>query len=195
MSEQSKADTLLIVDAQIGLLRGEFDVSQPESVIANASTALDRARSRGANVVYVMHVGDEGGALDPKTPGWQVVPELAPRSGELILEKEASDSFYQTGLEQALRDGDAKTIALAGCMTPFCIDTTARSAVFRRFNVHLLGDCHTGPGVGGLSSAEVVRYHNAVLDDLGSDDAVIVVNDSDQVDYALQPGSRAGRVA
>ena len=92
MSEQSKADTLLIVDAQIGLLRGEFDVSQPESVIANASTALDRARSRGANVVYVMHVGD-------------------------------------------------------------------------------------------LSSAEVVRYHNAVLEDLGSDDAVIVVKDSDQVEF------------
>lgn len=183
MSEQAKADALLVVDAQVGLLRGEFDVSQPERVVANMSNVLDKARTRGADVVFMLHNGDEGGALEPNTPGWQVVPELAPRSGELVLEKEASDSFYQTGLEQLLRDKGAKTIALVGCMTPYCIDTTARSAVFRQFNVHLLGDCHTGPSVGNLGSGEVVRYHNQILNHLRSDDAFIVVKDSDQVEF------------
>ena len=110
------------------------------------------------------------------------MPEQA-RAGELILEKEVSDSFCQTGLEQLLHDKGAKTIALVGCMTPYCIDTTARSAVFRQFNVHLLGDCHTGPSVGDLGSAEVVCYHNQILNHLGSDDAVIVVKGSDQVEF------------
>jgi biuret amidohydrolase len=52
--------------------------------------------------------------LLPETPGFQIVPELSPRSDEAVFDKLAMSAFAGTPLEMALRDLGIRTFAIAG---------------------------------------------------------------------------------
>jgi isochorismate hydrolase len=66
----------------------------------------------------------------PQSSGPQV--PLSP--GPLVLEKSQYDAFYQTKLEQLIKDAGIDTLVICGVMTNLCCETTLRSAFVRGFN-------------------------------------------------------------
>ena len=70
----------------------------------------------------------------------EIVAELTPRDDELVVDKNASSPFNGTGIDQLLRNLDIETLVLTGMATDMCVETTARDAADRGFNVIVVED-------------------------------------------------------
>jgi ureidoacrylate peracid hydrolase len=75
----------------------------------------------------------------------EIVPELTPHPGDVVLYKTRFSGFYQTELDQVLRDRGIKTLVFTGCTTSVCIESTIRDAKFRDYTCLLLEDCTAEP--------------------------------------------------
>jgi len=109
-------------------------------VIVNINTLVDKARAAGVGVVWVQHHADQ---LPRDSDGWQLVPELARRDGEPLVNKEYGDSFEATDLESVLAANGVGRLVVAGAQTDECIRSTLHGAITRGYDATLVGDAHT----------------------------------------------------
>jgi nicotinamidase-related amidase len=155
---------LVIIDVQVGLVE-LMPREVRDRVMANIEGLLTKARASGMDVIFVQHDGPEGHPLEVNGAGWAIEPSIAPRNGEPVIRKRASDSFFETGLEAELRKRGIDHLIVAGGMTEYCIDTTCRRAVTLGYDVTLVADGHLSGDNGGLSAAQIIAHHNRVLDE------------------------------
>lgn len=154
---------LLVIDVQVGI----FDGMKPHGfsqVLERIVGLLTKARLAGVPVIYVQHDGGAGHRLEPNTPGWPIHPSIAPLEGEPVVRKRASDSFFETDLQQRLQQLGITHLLVTGCMTQYCVDTTCRRAVTLGYNVTLVSDGHTTADTPALKASQIVAHHNDLLD-------------------------------
>ena len=70
----------------------------------------------------------------------EVITELAPMDHELVIDKNASSPFNGTGIDQLLRNMGLETLVMTGMATDMCVETTARDAADRGYNVIVVED-------------------------------------------------------
>lgn len=165
---------LLLIDIQQGLFGPAEVCHEPERLLVNAAGLLSRARAAGVPAFHVQHSENEG-SLVPKSAGWQIRPEVAPRAGEPVTEKWAASSFYNTGLDERLRAAGIGRLVIAGLQTEFCIDTACRVAQSLGYAVTLVGDAHSTMDNPLLTADQIIRHHNRVLS--GIVDRVVPASD------------------
>jgi nicotinamidase-related amidase len=98
-------------------------------------------RERGAPALRIGDVGPMGRILVAGEPGNQIVPELAPQSGELVIDKPGKGAFYATPLHVELQRRGITHLLLMGVTTEVCVQTTMREANDRGYDALLLEDC------------------------------------------------------
>jgi biuret amidohydrolase len=138
---------LMVYDMQIGIVR---QVANGPEITGNVVRVLEAARSAGIRVFFTRHLSlpkEVMGAFQFRmamawqrvqspeevkpwftrdAPGFQLVPELAPRPSEAILDKITMSAFEGTPLNIALRDCGISAFAIVGIAMEIGIEPTAR---------------------------------------------------------------------
>ncbi len=180
---------LLVYDMQAGICS---QIVAGDRITERAGLALSAARGAGMRVVFTRHLSmpkrwmgvsqfrmamawqrqDEPAAVSPwflrDSPGFQVVPQLKPRSDEAVFDKLAMSALEGTPLEFALRDCGIIALAIVGIATEIGIDPTARHAADLGIIPVLLADaCGAGDKTAAQRSLEALRFSgDAIISDV-----------------------------
>jgi nicotinamidase-related amidase len=144
---------LVLIDLQRGIVARQTAPHASRDVVARASQLAERFRQLDAPVILV-HVdfSPDGGDMlrqpvdAPNPPAarpadWaEIVPELGPREGDLTVTKRQWGAFYGTDLEMQLRRRGVRTIVLGGIATNFGVESTARDAWERGYEIVFVED-------------------------------------------------------
>lgn len=119
---------------------------------------VEAARKAGHMVIFTRYVHMEGNVDEKPLTGrratlparernlregtWdiEVIDELAPQPGELIIDKSRPSSFYGTRLEPLLTANHIKSVIVCGVTTNICVETTARDAHQRGYDTYVVED-------------------------------------------------------
>ena len=158
-------DVLVVVDMQVGLLKGapKHDLA---GVVERINRLMASVRARDGTVIFVRHCGCAGDDFEPQTPGWAFLPELQHRDADVIVEKTLNDPFAGTELNALLEKLAPDRLLVSGWATDFCVDATVRSAVSNGHNVVVVADGHTVSDRPHLDARTIIRHHNWVWSNL-----------------------------
>jgi nicotinamidase-related amidase len=135
---QNRPNTaLLVVDVQNGVVEGAHE---RDSVVANVSSLVEKARREQVPVVWVQHSSEQ---LARESEDWRIVPELAPGGAEPLVEKNYGDSFEDTILETVLSERGVGRLVVVGAETDACVRSTLHGAFVRGYDATLVSDAHT----------------------------------------------------
>lgn len=153
---------VVVVDMLNDFVTGALANPRSEAITPNIATLLREARERGWLVVYGNDAHLPG---DPEekvwgqhalagTPGADVVPELAPKSGDIVLPKRFYSSFHETGLDSLLRQNGVDEVIITGQHTNICVRHSASDAFNGGFNITVPTDGVAMFEEPGMSDAE-----------------------------------------
>jgi maleamate amidohydrolase len=140
---------------------------------------LEAARARKWPVVHTRVVYQDDGAdanifalkvptiLSLREASWgsQIVPQLLPAEGELVLRKTNPSAFFGTSLAGWLSQRGVQTLLIAGCTTSGCVRASVVDAMCHGFRPLLVTDC-----VGDRST----QAHEANLFDMDQKYAILM---------------------
>ncbi|MGW4094913.1 cysteine hydrolase family protein [Nocardia sp. NPDC004750] len=71
----------------------------------------------------------------------EILVELAPKPGDIVLSKTRFSAFYGTELDATLTRLGVKDLIITGCTTSVCVESTVRDAMFRDYRAIVPADC------------------------------------------------------
>jgi len=107
---------------------------------ADLSDCPPAKRNRGTPSRRIGDTGPMGRLLIAGEPGSQIVAELAPLSGEVVIDKPGKGAFYATPLQDILQTLEVTHLVFAGVTTEVCVQTTMREANDRGYDCLLAED-------------------------------------------------------
>jgi nicotinamidase-related amidase len=182
------------------------DVSQLARAIKPIAAVLDAARSAGLLIVHTreghlpdlsdappakiergapsLRIGDPGPMgriLVRGEPGHDIIAELYPLDGEIVIDKPGKGAFYATELGDILQKYGIENLLVCGVTTEVCVNTTVREANDRGYRCVVLAD--------GCASY-FPEFHEAGLKMIKAQGGIFGwVSDSAAVIAAMAPGT------
>ncbi|MBI3973001.1 MAG: cysteine hydrolase [Chloroflexi bacterium] len=158
---------------------GMLVVHTREGHLADLSDCPPAKRLRGQLALGIGDPGPMGRILVRGEPGWEIVPELAPIAGEIVIDKPGKGAFFATPLDHVLLSRGISSLLVAGVTTEVCVQTTVREANDRGYECLVLADC---------TASYYPEFHEATLAMLASQGAIAGwVADSADLLAALAP--------
>lgn len=130
-------------------------------ILERTQAVVDVTRKSGMLVVYINGVHAPGypelgartvplaamlirrGAMQKGTWGVEVIDELKPIDGDIVLDNYSSSGFCATPLDLILRNKGITNIVISGIATHVAVESTARDAFNMGYTVYTLEDCCT----------------------------------------------------
>lgn len=97
-------------------------------------------RRRGDSILRIGDPGPMGRILVLGEPGNDIVPELRPEAGELVIDKPGKGAFYATILQERLKELGITHLVFTGVTTEVCVQTSMREANDRGYECLLVED-------------------------------------------------------
>ena len=143
-------------------------------------------RDRGRPTLRIGDEGPMGRLLVRGSLGHDIIPELAPVEGEVVLDKPGKGSFYGTVLETILRARLITHLVVTGVTTEVCVQSTVREANDRGFECLVLSDC-TGSYFPEFYEAALAMFsaQGGIVCWVGSSTDLLSAVDAEHADAAL----------
>lgn len=176
---------LVVYDMQVGIVS---QLPDGADVVARVAQVLDLSRRVGLPIFYTRHISlpvriagvaqlrtamdwqhrehaDEVVApFPPEAPQTRIVPELAPRSDEAVLDKITMSAFAGTYLDIALRDGGIRSFVIAGIALEVGIEPTVRHAMDLGYLPVVVTDaCGSGNAAAARRSLDALAFAGGSL--------------------------------
>lgn len=138
------------------------DITPTKSIIPTVRKVLDAARAKKLLVIHTRegHKADlsdlepaklrRSSSIGKKGPmgrilvrgeyGHDIVDELQPLKGELVIDKPGKGAFYKTRLQATLQKHKIESLVVCGVTTHVCVHTTIREANDRGYECLMLED-------------------------------------------------------
>jgi biuret amidohydrolase len=182
---------LIVYDMQVGVV-GQID--DGDQITGRVLEVLDMARRVGVRTFFTRHmslplelmgiaqlrmamawqrkdrVEEVVSSFLRGSPGFELVPDLAPRDSEAILDKLAMSAFEGTPLDFALRDAQITAFAIVGVAMEVGIEPTVRHGADRGFVPVVITDaCGAGNHMAAKRSLDALSdAGDAILTDASS---------------------------
>jgi nicotinamidase-related amidase len=111
-----------------------------ESHLSDLSDCPPAKRLRGSPTLRIGDPGPMGRVLIVGEPGNQIVPELAPVDGEIVIDKPGKGAFHDTCLHETLQEFAVTHLVFMGVTTEVCVQTSMREANDRGYDCLLVED-------------------------------------------------------
>jgi ureidoacrylate peracid hydrolase len=156
---------VLVVDMQRAFFdnndslgRSGVDVTPLRAAIPGTKRLIADARAAGVPVIFTRYVYHEGmvdfgpirgikaedrvssNSLGAGEAEIEIIEELAPLPGEIVIDKSRPSAFYATRLEPVLNGLGIRNLVICGVTTNICVETTARDAGQRDYGTYVVRD-------------------------------------------------------
>lgn len=157
-----------------------YDSAPTRAIVPRVAAVCERVRSWGGLVIFTREghrpdlsdlprlkawrsrqAGAEIGSPGPMgrllvrgEPGWDIIGELEPQPGDVVVDKPGYSAFYATDLERILSTRRIHKLILTGVTTDVCVHSTLRDAVDRNYECLVIADA---------CAASVQENHAAAL--------------------------------
>ncbi len=123
--------------------------------LPDAGDLVERRRSRER--IALAATGGRSGHMAVKgSPGYEIIPALAPLPDELVLDKNTSSAFHSTAIDLLLRNMNADTVILTGIASDQCVFATALDAADRGFHVIIAADACANLDPGSAEAVQIL---------------------------------------
>jgi maleamate amidohydrolase len=187
-----RRSALLIVDFTVGFNDPKlFGGGNIDAAVQRTVRLLEFFRRSALPVAYTRVVYAEDGSdagvfclkapnlrmLTETHPAGQVVPELKPVAGELMVRKTQASAFFGTGLAPWLVQQGADTVVVAGCTTSGCVRASVVDALSHNFRPMVARDC-VGDRAPGPHDANLFDMQQKYADVLERDEIIAALSRS-----------------
>ncbi len=152
------------------------------AMIPRLQKLLDAAREVGTRVIFIqtIHTDEtDSGAWVRRSGGSSTAvcrkgtwggefTGVAPRDGDVVVNKHRYSAFVNTRLDSVLRTYKIENVILTGVSTNVCVESTARDAYMRDYNLVFLSDC---------TAAYAQEDHDATLRTMSRNFGVVATAD------------------
>jgi len=149
------------------IARCGIDVSALQACLPRIKTVLDTMRGLGAVITHCRYgfrtdlsnlpqslreysraagaeygqPGSLGRFMTQGEPGYEIVDELRPRPGEIVVDKNTFDAFHSTDIDEQLKARSVSHVMVCGVTTQCCVEGTLRGAVDHGYYALTIEDC------------------------------------------------------
>ncbi|HEY9311108.1 cysteine hydrolase [Williamsia sp.] len=120
---------------------GMLVIHTREGHVPDLSDCPPAKLNRGAPSKRIGDPGRYGRILIRGEYGHDIIDELAPAAGEVVIDKPGKGAFYATELQQILTDAGITQLLVTGVTTEVCVHTTTREANDRGYECLVVSDC------------------------------------------------------
>src|SRR5262245_23046955 len=155
---------LIIVGMLNDFVDGEHANPKARAIGGPLGQLLEQARDEGWVVVFSNDAHKPG---DPELRVWgehamagtreaEVIPQLAPREGEIISPKRVYGAFDFTGLDEQLKERGVDEVVITGQHTHICVRHSSYGALIRGYAITIPRDAVCG--FEGVDEEEALNY-------------------------------------
>jgi len=166
-----------------------FDISATEKIIEPCREIVRAAREKGIKIIYLQmgyspDLSDSGG---PNSPAWyksrgltlirqrpelkdklyiygtwgaNIIEELEPQQGDIVIRKQKYDGFIGTNLDIVLRTYGVKHLLFMGTATNICVESTLRHAFSLQYFPILVSDAVSQMGPSSTQEATILNVRS-----------------------------------
>ncbi|OCG05963.1 cysteine hydrolase family protein [Gilliamella apis] len=139
---------LMIIDVQNDYFAdGKYPLNNTVQILKNTLKLQEHFRQKQLPIIYIQHINQDDNAVFfvKNSYGCQLHPKLLPiqEYNEFVIEKAYPNSFYQTQLQQKLKQAEITQLVICGMMSHMCVDSTTRCAYELNYQPILIHDACT----------------------------------------------------
>jgi len=159
---------VIVVDMINDFVTGKLGGKRAKKIVPNIAALLKKARKQGVPIIYLrdshtttdLELGIWGEHAMKDSAGSEIIPELKPEMGDIVIEKKWYSGFVDTQLPIILKKTGADTLIFVGVSTDICVQNNVGHAYFSGYRTIVPLDCTAS--IDEAAQEQALKYMNSI---------------------------------